>query len=427
MRLDDGYRPRSDDDWSSWEQAEQVLGAAPLRRPHELPPHKRYPRAGHYFTPQVAQALFPPDAGGGGRWIRRPGGLVLRIGAANSTTFALHADLLEVVQFALAPHVTYGLMHLTVPDPIRADQMLSCSGLLMTRYRKSDVNSPRFELVDGSEAEVLRGNEPLTTLAGVLFGSAHPTLSRRAHVCAVARIPDEVADGDLSAWRRALGRGATLAQAKAALRDAPSRDDKRRTEVGQATVLVFALSTSVTHRAKPGDWLRNVRSYWVEALLFALVQHVYVENYAVRLATLGSDPLSEPIGKLYVDWLSFRNVFWWRRLAATDVASTLRALADTELGTTSLFEDLEASFSTYVQERSRRTDEREAKSLRSLQVYGAAFAAVSTVSAILQVAGEDYLDCLAAQVAVCGSLVGLGVGVAVGTSRWLRKRDTEAG
>jgi hypothetical protein len=73
-----------------------------------------------------------------------------------------------------------------------------------------------------------------------------------------------------------------------------------------------------------------------------------------------------------------------------------------------LYAELESSFSTYVEARRHGAQEFESRALRALQVYGAAFAVVSSAAAIMQVAGEDYLDSPAARVAAILGLVTLG-------------------
>ena len=87
---------------------------------------------------------------------------------------------------------------------------------------------------------------------------------------------------------------------------------------------------------------------------------------------------------------------------------------------------LESSFSTYVEVRWHRAQDVESRALRALQVYGAAFAALGSAAAIMQVAGEGYLDTPAAQVATVLGLVALGGLAGWVATRTLSRRHAES-
>ena len=135
----------------------------------------------------------------------------------------------------------------------------------------------------------------------------------RAHTFVAARVPSTVAAEEEGIWRRAIGRAQTFERAEETLRDRSNRDDYRTEPISGTTATFFGHSTAVTHRMEPAEWVYNVRSYWSEAVLFGLIQQSYLEFYAQELGRLGGDPLGEPVNTLFLDWVAFRNVLWWKR------------------------------------------------------------------------------------------------------------------
>jgi hypothetical protein len=211
-----------------------------------------------------------------------------------------------------------------------------------------------------------------------------------------------------------------MSDAREALVNKPNRDTARTSQIGAATVTFFGRSIAVTHRGEPIPWLYNVRSYWSEAALFALIQQTYLEIYAEQLGRLGGEPLAQPVDELFVEWLAFRNVLWWRELSyTTDVPGRIIERVHHELNTMPLFHELERAFATYVEARRHHAEDAERAALRGLQVYGAGFAVVSAAAAVLQVAGEDYLA--PRRLPVLLALLALGA-LAVIATRWLLAR-----
>ena len=413
VRLPDGFGPLSDD-WADWQRSREVLGERAFAEPHTEAPFKRYPGSEHrrYFAAHVERVLFPPaDAASGRRSIRLPDQALL-LGAEDRPEFTLAIDLLEIVCVGLAPHHTYGLIHLSAADELEPDAVVRCASALGERYRRSDVDRP-FLAIAGPEArEPLEGNWTLRALASALFGAAHPFAGDRSMICSIARVPDALPAGAVDLWRRALGQGDSLEEAEAKLARNPDRDERRRVELGEVTGVIFGRAAVFTHGGDSRSYLRNVRSYWCEALLFAHIQHSYLEVYADRLAELGADPLGTDVAALFEDWLAFRNTLWWSHLSpVTDVPQKLLPRARAELGTQALFDELEQSFATYVEQRQRRSEDRLANALAALQVYGAVFAAVGTVAAALQVVGDGLFDCWLARVAVIVGLLLIAVTV----------------
>lgn len=387
---------------------------------------KTYPGFREYFAPQVERVLFPrlTDVNGsGGRWIRQPVALSLELGRPGAEAVVLNVDLLEVVRVALRPGVSFGLVHLSAPGLTAPEQMLGASELLATRFRRRP-DDPSFVLVGPSGRQLLSGTEPVRALTTALFGGAHANVMHRCHRFVAARLPDEVAPGQDAIWGRALGRGYSLAAAMEALGAAPSRDDQRTEPLGRATALFFGLSTVVTHRENSESWLYNVRSYWSEAVLFALIQQSYLETYAEALGHMGGEPFAASVEDLFTRWLAFRNVLWWSELSyTTDVPGKILSQIHSQLNTARLFAELEHAFSRYVDARRHRTSDSEREALRSLQVYGAAFASVSAAAAVIQVAGVNFLDTTGLRLIVVGGLAVLGLISAAITAAVLNRGD----
>lgn len=416
-RLPDGFAAL-EHPWHRWDTPSPLLTVGS----DVSPVQKRYPGGRVYFAPQVERVLFPPTRVAGedrGRWVSQPLADSLDLEQEGVGSVILAIDLLEVVRVALKPGVAFGIVHFSGVNTDSLDQMLLAAKFLGTRYRWEEER-PSFTLRRGGVRTPLSGNEPLRSLAVELFGDAHPELIHRMHIVVAARLPDEVGEADGAIFRRAVGRGRPMAEAEEALVEKPDRDAARTEQVGAATVTFFGLSTSVTHRHEPQRWLYNVRSYWSEAALFALIQQTYLEIYAERLGRLGDEPLAQQIDELFVEWLAFRNVLWWRELSyTTDVPGRIVDRVHHELNTMSLFHELERSFATYVEARRHQSANAERRALRGLQVYGAGFAVVSATSAVLQVAGEHYLDSI--RLLELLLLVALGV-VAGLVTRWLLVR-----
>jgi len=430
VRLPDGHRPQ-DPGWIDWRDAERLVPQAVYGDPHDAPPYKRYPGTRDYFAPQVEGTLFPPPgspSAGSGRWIRRPVSWWVAVGPGSQPTYELAVDLLEIVRVELRPHIVYGVAHLNLVGPAHADDMLDCSSALMTRYRATDADAPSFELREaGSATQRLAGNSPLASLTKALFGGAHSNVGEQAYAFVAAPIPDGVPQGDVAAWRRALAQGGGLAKAKATLKREPDHDDHRMVRFGSTLATFFGRTAVHTYDEDSSTALRNIRSYWAETVLFALIQHAYIETYAIELARLGGDPLRPEIDDLFVRWLAFRNVLWWQHPSfTTPVPRQILRRAQNELETELLYEDLATGFATYVEARRHRAEDAESRALRSLQTYGAAFAVVSTSAAVMQVLGEDYVDTAEEQIGYVVTLLLVGLFVIVRVPHWIRRREKGA-
>lgn len=381
--------------WRSWERSAPVEAVeAGARAQSPAAAFKRYPGSQRrYFAPQVEHVLFPPSRDeAGARQVLMPEDLVLELGSADEPEHELSIDLLEIVRAPLPPLVTFGVVHLSAEGFADSDQLLACGKLLGNRFRYN-LEKPLFAVRERGTRTVLSGREPMGVLAQHLFGAAHTNVLHRAHTVAFSNLDSDVAGDDEGGWRRALGRGRTLEDAKRDLEELAERDELRTERIGATEATFFALATSITMRARSsGTWLFSVRSYWSEAVLFALFQQSYLESYAERLAGLGGQPLGDEIDELFDEWMAFRNTMWWRELSyTTDIPRRIAAQVHDQLSTRLLFDELDGAFATYVDARRHRTEDAERSAIRSVQIVGAGFAVISAASAVMQVAGEDYV------------------------------------
>jgi hypothetical protein len=429
VRLPDGHRPPSSE-WIDWRHARRLVPQAFYGDPHDEPPYKRYPGTRDYFAPQVEETLFPTRSSRSaqsGRWITRPVSWSISVGPGSAPTYELAVDLLEIVRVELRPHIAYGLAHLNLVGSTDSNGTLVCSRVLMTRYRATDETKPSLDLRVGADTHRLAGNKPLASLAEALFGGAHPNAGDQAYAFVAARIPDDVSENDVAAWRRALGQGVDLARAKETLEREPAHDDHRMVRLGPTLATFFGRTAVHTYQEHPSAALRNVRSYWAETVLFALIQHAYIETYAIELARLGGEPLGPEIDDLFVRWLAFRNILWWQHPSfITPVPRRILRRAQSELKTEPLYDDLATGFTTYVEARRHRAENLESRALRALQIYGAAFAVVSTLAAVMQVLGVSYVDTTEEQIGYVVLLALVGLGVIVGVTLWIGHREGRA-
>jgi hypothetical protein len=429
FRLPDGHRPQGSE-WIDWQFGERIVPQSVYGDPHDEPPYKRYPGSHHYFAPQVEQTLFPrptDPAEESGRWIRRPVSWWLAVGPGHTPTYELAVELLEIVRVELAPHVAYGVAHLNLVGHSCMDDMLGSARALMTRYRATDADAPSFELRTGSDAQPLLGNAPLASVAQALFGGAHPNVGRQGYAFVAAQIPEDLPEEDVAPWRRALGQGGSLDDARATLEERPAHDEHRMVRLGPTLATFYGRTAVCTYQGDRSAALRNVRSYWAETVLFALIQHAHIETYAIELGRLGGEPLGPAIDELFVRWLAFRNILWWQHPSfTTPEPRKILPRARDELKTEPLYEDLATAFATYVEARRHRAEDTESRALRALQVYGAAFAVVSTIAAVMQVLGESYVDTANEQIGYALMLSGVALAVILVVTLWIRRREKNA-
>lgn len=427
LRLPDGHDPTCGAaEWINWRHAASVVPQAEYGDPHDASPFKRYPGTRTYFSAPAQETLFPSKdvSGRSGRWLRRPSDWSVELDPEGGGAIDLKVDLLEIVRVRLPPEISFGVAHLSIDGDLADTQMLATSRALSTRYRPADGHTPRLAVFRGSERVEIAGSEPLRGLTEALFGDAHEFVSLRAYIFAAAQVSVEVKDAQLPVWRRALAQGSGLSRAQRDYEQDPERDQRRTERFGPTDATFFGRSAALTFRDQPSISLRNIRSYWSETILFGLMQHAYVEHYAMRLSQLGGVPLDWQVERLYGEWLAFRNVLWWQHPSfTTDVPKTLLRHTHDGLDTRALYSELESSFSTYVEARRHHAQEAESRALRALQIYGAAFAVVGSAAAIMQVAGELYLHTAVARIASIVGLVTVGVLVVWFATHTLSRHD----
>jgi len=387
-----------------------------------------------YFAPQVRATLFPePDEKSefGARWARQPIGMSLEIGEKQAADLSLSVDFLEIIQASLPPGITFGLVHLSMAAKSGDndgggsddDAMLLTTRLLEEEYRAAPEDGPYIALQGKEGLAELDGTWLHTALAVALFGASHETATR-AHIMSLACLDESVPESDERVWRRALGRGKSLVDARADLARSAVRDrDIARTDsFGATDIAFFGQATTLTSKKHITKWLFTFRTYWCESVLFALLQQCYLEHYARELAALGPRPFGKPIDELFDRWVAFLNVLWWREPSyTTDVPGRIVTHVHRQHNTTLLFGDVEKAFATYVEARQHHTQDAERIALRSLQTYGAIFALVGTAATVTQVADVGYVHgrpgWLLMAILVPGAIAGLGAFVLLRRSR----------
>jgi hypothetical protein len=426
LRLPDGFAPpQNAPEWTHWRRAASVVPQAEYGDPHDEPPYKRYPGTRAYFSAPAQETLFPAhdQSRRSGRWVRRPAGWSVTLAPEGEWGIELGVDLLEIVRARLAPQVSFGIAHVSVDDGLTLAQMLAASTALATRYRPADKDTPTIAVVKGSQPTECTGSEPLRAMTVALFGAGHEFVALRAYIFAAAQVPAEIEDDALAAWRRALGQGHERARAERAYARNPERDRQRTERFGDAEATFFGRSAALTFRDDPSASLRNIRSYWAETVLFGLLQHATSSTTPCSSPSLGACRLAPRSSSFTASGSPFATCSGGKHPAfTTDVPNTILRHTHRGLETRALYAELESSFSTYVEARRYSEQEVESQALRALQVYGAAFAVVGSAAAIMQVAGEEYLDTRTARAAAILGLIALGVLAVWLATRALRRR-----
>jgi hypothetical protein len=402
VRLADGAaRPDVSSGWHWWgavedDDAPGSIGVAGRARPQTEPPYKRYAQPERpYFAGHVESVLMPSrGAGQAGRW-RSCSSDALLVGAARQVTDRWHIDLIERVHVPIScTHAAYAIVHFSLEETEDAD-LLEVVSRLRATFRKSEINSPRWELETNAGREEVRGRRPLRVLVERLIGPAHDEMERRSYWVLAAPHPETASEEGLqndaeplevAAFRRALANHSRrVARGREAILGDPEKAQRQRLFVGPFVATVLGRATAVTssrQRWDPG-LLYNLRSFWAEALLMGVIQDDELDRLAARLADLGEDPLDSRLDNLHREWLSFRNRLWWSQLSpVTDVPTKLLEALRREQGSPTVFTELVGDFDSYIAWRRQRSEDAQATGLARLQVYGASFAVVGAGGAL---------------------------------------------
>ncbi len=413
--------------WHPWDGA---VGA----KPHGLSeaaassavsnvPFKRFPEGGgNYFSPHVEQVLFPAsDRPSGARWVCCPDDLQLDFRRVGTPTRTARVELLERLTSPIDGGGTLGLIHLSLcpTDDEDAPDTLSWSSAIRASVIK--FNNPNILSLRHEGREIKLESRPMHRLVTELFGDPHADLDRHLYTALVAECPSEMY-GDPEKqreWRLALATRAYKLDPRRLANFDPEREQRQTIRFSNFTGLVLGDCTVLVNEDGIGSkTARSFRSYWAESLVFGLLQQDCIAEFQRRLAELGPSPHREKAEKLrglHDSWMSFRNQLWWSQLSTVaDPPQALLPLLQSEQGTDQLFLDLEGDMATYNDLHHRDVEDRQARALFNLQVYGSALVVLSTLLTLIGLLGASGLLLVALLVAAAvGSLIVL---------NWVRER-----
>jgi hypothetical protein len=388
VRLDSDQPGDGDLCWHPWDEA---VGAQPHGLSEKAPlnpaahaPFKRFPGDDDwpYFNAHVSQLLFPPGNEHGARWLCCPDDLFLDLYRRDGSSRRARVDLLERVTTPLKPGCTFGLIHLSLERIASAQEPDSLWWGWAIRTNLSRGRDPSRMVLGEKDLVPTR---PIRTLVDELFGDPHRYLEQSLYTVLMAEYPPS---GNLApdekTWRRALAKRRGSAKVKVWSQQYQDKEDRQTVHYAGATGLVLGKCTAFTVTGPiDGTYTRNLRSYWSESIVFGLLQQECLEDFQRRLAKIG-DPLKPEIEDLHRDWLSFRNSIWWSQLStSTEVPQELVSRLREELGTESLFDELEGDLATYSAHQHRRAEDTQADALANLQVYGSGLVVLTTLATII--------------------------------------------
>jgi hypothetical protein len=379
--------------WHDWKDA---VGAEPdgvsehaAKYPNSNPPFKRFPGNGsRYFSPHVERALFPSSGqAGGARWVCCPDDLHLDLLQFGQRTARI--ELLERLTSPIDRGGTLGLIHLSLAPGDEEDVPDTLSWASAIRSPLLRSNNPNSLSLRHGDHETELESRPLERLVEELFGDPHEDLDRHLYSAFWARYPPEI-HRDVEAqrrWRIALATRSYKLDSDRLDSFDPLREERQTLRFGDTTGLVLGNCTVLANEhGMSGESFRSFRSYWTESLVFGLLQQDAIAEFQRRLAELGPSPHRERNGRLralHDDWLSFRNQLWWSQLSTVaDPPQALLPLLQQEQGTGRLFLDLEGDMATYNDLHHRDVEDRQARALANLQVYGSAIAVLSTLGTL---------------------------------------------
>jgi hypothetical protein len=327
-----------------------------------LPGNDRSP----YFDAHIERLLFPTADKDGGRQLCCPDRLEIEIGRRpGEPRRQARVDLLERLTTPLDPSSTFGLIHLSLlpTDEPDAPDALWWRWAVGSPFQKKGELS-EMTLWQGDKRVGLEIRRPARALAEALFGDPHPRLERSLYTVVMARCASPSDDQ----WRRELA-----VPAKSHVFDelAEEREYRQTVSLSSTPGLLLGRSAVFTTDSITASRARNLRSYWGESIVLGLMQQDGLEEFQRRLADVG-DLLDPYVKVLRGDWLKFRNVLWWSRLSGSEIPQELVSRLRRELGTESLFGELESDLAVYSEHQHQVSEDRQTKALANLQIYGSA-------------------------------------------------------
>ena len=407
--------------WHPWQEARRGT-------PHGLPedpgtpqepeePFKSLPDESDraYFNAHVERLLFPGEKDAGARWICRPDELYLDLEPAKGSLRTTQVDLLERLYLSHDGGCAFGLIHLSLlpADTDDCPDTLWWARAISSTYRRK-YEWFSYSLSDGERCVDLTDGRPVRALVTELFGDPDDALERSLYSVFVASCPEELV-GDPAGqrrWRRALAKRLPRADLDTPNGTDIEREDRQTLRLAEAQALVLGEGAALTLERSIGtSYVRNLRSFWAESLLFGLLQQYSLEEFQRRLADFG-DPLNTGVEQLRRDLLRFRNILWWSQLSnGSEIPQELLSRLRNEHGTERLFTDLEGDLATYSDYQHQDAEDRQARALRNVQTFGSGFLVAETFLTGVGVAGVS--GCLLWVLLLAAVLLGVGVAVLV--------------
>ena len=329
-----------------------------------------------YFNAHVERLLFPTGSGRGARWSCCPDRLNVDLtGKAGEPGRRARVDLLERLTTPLDPGSTFGLIHLSLlptEEPDAPDTLWWRWAIASPFLRNRALSE--FALDSAGERVDLDCRRPVRALTEQLFGDPDRYLERSFYTVLMAKCPAGVDEGE---WRREL---AVPARSHASDELAEERENRQTVWLAQTPGLLLGRSAVFT-AADPitVPKARNLRSYWTESIVLGLLQQDCLEEFQRRLASVG-DLLDRDVKELRRDWLEFRNVLWWSQLSSSsEIPQQLVSRLRSELGTSSLFTELEEDLAVYSDYQHQVFEEGQTRALANLQIYGSAIVVLGTL------------------------------------------------
>jgi hypothetical protein len=299
-------------------------------------------------------------------------------------------ELLERLTSPIEGGGTFGLIHLALRPADEEDAPDALSWASAIRSTRIGSDNPNILSLRHRGREIALEDRPMVRLVTELFGDPPLDLDRYHYVALMAKYPFEM-DQDPARqreWRLALATRSYRLDPRRLANFDSEREQRQTIRFANFTGLVLGDCTVLVNEDGIGNaTARSFRSYWSESLVFGLLQQGCIAEFQRRLAELGPSPHregAEKLRRLHDSWLSFRNQLWWSQLSTVaDPPQALLPLLQREQGTDRLFLDLEGDMATYNDLHHRDVEDRQARALFNLQVYGSALVVLSALLTLI--------------------------------------------